>query len=132
MINMFAYALIAVLSINFFFASFSLQGVNRTVMSIPNTIFENATVTFDSRLGEDYVPYFDKTILNKSIKEYFYSNMEHYVKQYEIAMVLFNPETEMPCLNYCRGVRIGVKTKILDVFAYEKVMEYRIDSKDEI
>ncbi len=126
MINLLAYLLVSIMSINFFLGSVAYQGVNRTLMTLPISLIENAVVTFDEDLGDTNYPYFDETIINASIKEYFEANLYTYVSSYQYAIAYFDTNFLLPCTLRCQAVKISLSTNILGFRSYEKAINFSL------
>lgn len=131
MINLFTFALVVTLMINFFLGSISLQGVNRTLIMLPRALFESAVVTFDEEMGDDFYPYFEERYIYEVVEEYFRENLTQYVPSYRYGILFYQEDDLSICRNKCQTVKISLECKIMGIYNYQNAMTYSLLTKEE-
>jgi hypothetical protein len=125
MTNIFLAILLAVVSFNFFTVTYKLNGINRTLLFTPTSIFEVNVPLVD--FNENLDLYFDKEKLESDLTSYYDSNLIRYTSEYDISFYYLNIEDKSLCISdFCKAVEVTVNSEILFGFQYEKTMRFEI------
>lgn len=126
------YALMFALFISFGVGAMNYSSVNRTFLTMYKGVFEASVSSLDKN-AKDIKPYFNKNKLEEYVTKYLEDNLTKYVTSYQASIYYFNKSDDTLCTSqYCRAVRITLKTDINYFFHYEKAKNIYINSKDEI
>lgn len=125
MINIFIALMLAVLSFNFFTVTYKLNGINRTLLFTPTSLFEvNIPLINDS---DEFDLYFDKENLERDLTYYYDTQLKRYTSEYEVIYYYTNIDDEAMCTSeFCKAIEITLKAEILFEFLYEKTMKFEI------
>ena len=125
MSNVFIALIFAVVSFNFFTVSYKLNGINRTLLFTPTSLFEiNIPLINDN---DDFELYFDKTSLENDLTYYYDTHLSRYTSEYDINFHYINIEDESMCVSeFCKAVEVTISSEILFGFKYEKTMLFEI------
>lgn len=114
-----------IMSIQFFFVSYRLTGINRVMMNIPISIFESSIPLVQDR--DEPIMYFNKTTLNKELTSYFDKSLKKYVDDYTVVYFYYNSDTNHSCLtSYCDAIAVQVQTKVTPLMKYRKTVKFYI------
>lgn len=121
MIYMFLAAIFGMFSLQFFCLNFSIQGLNRAIISTPISYLIESIQEVDGdakflvdKTEENLLAYYDKTLTK-------------YVKDYDIEIYFYNTNDNSMCLtSYCDGLEIRVDATILLTYQYHRVMYYEL------
>ena len=124
MILIFLSALLMVYSAQLFTFSFSIQGINRAIVSTPIELMQH-TVSF----SDDGV-HFIKDKFELFVLTYYKNSLSRYVNDYSVDFYYYNLLDRSMCLSEdCSGVEITVECKLMLTQEYKRVMYYEIRGK---
>lgn len=125
MSNIFIALLLAVASFNFFTVSYKLNGINRTLLFTPISIFEINVPLINS--NEEFDLYFDKQSLEKDLTYYYDSHLIRYTGEYDIDYFYVNIDDGSMCTEtFCKAIEVTISSEILFGFKYKKAMRFEI------
>ena len=125
MINIFISAFIALFSFQAFTFNFQLSGIRKTVINIPITIFETSIKLPNENI--DYVPSFDKVILQDKLMVYFNDSLPKYCTSFDVKFYYYNTDDKLFCRDdFCDGVKVNVSALLLHSVSYQEKMFYEI------
>lgn len=125
MVNIFISLCIAIFSFQCFTLNYQLGGINKTMINMPKTLFENSIPIIQD--DNNFIPYFQKNILEKSVEEYLKISLHKYTNNYQISFYYYDAEDSFVCKSeYCSGVKVKLNCKIMYFFDYQKTMFYEI------
>ncbi len=125
MILIFLSALLMVYSAQLFTFSFSIQGINRAIVSTPIELMQH-TVSF----SDDGV-HFIKDKFELFVLTYYKNSLSRYVDEYTVDFYYYNLLDGSMCLSDdCSGVEITVECKLMLTQEYKRVMYYEIRGKN--
>ena len=115
---------IAVLSLQFFTATYQLNGINRTLYNIPIAMFEASIDMVSS--SEDPTLGFNDVKLRNYLTYYFDKSLTRYSNSYSFSIYYYNSLDESFCRINCTDVEITLKAKVMLTFDYQKVARFHI------
>lgn len=125
MVTMIISFLVVVLSFNFFIISYQINGVNRLVLGMPISLYENSINMFGilSAVG----PAFNKSELETNITSYFDYHMPRYTNEYELSFYYYKIEDHsLDMTTGPKAVEITVKAELAMFTHYQRTMYYEI------
>jgi len=126
-INILVTFLILFGSFQFFSFSYSVNGINRSVINTPIEYF-NVSVPL-SNDDEKINLYFDINKLEGLLNQY-YEILVKYSSSYEVSYYYYDTDDNSYCIDKnCTGVEVGVSCKINYIFSYSRTMFYEIGSR---
>ena len=121
MMIMFLAAIIAVFSVQFFYLSVTIQGLNRAVISTPIELFYQDAVPVGNRAMwtvDDIIEHLDS---------YYDKALSKYVKNYEVEYYFYDQYDHSMCVDeYCTAVEISVDADLILTYKYHRVMYYEL------
>lgn len=121
MSNVFIASILMIISTNFFFISYQLNGINKAVIGTPLSIFE-----LSIPLVEDSI-YFDKDILYTNLTSYYDDCLYKYVDNYSLQLQYYHSYLNSICVtNYCDSVVVNIKAEITLHYEYVRSMRFEI------
>ena len=124
MINIFLSVMMILSSICLFSITYRINGLNRTIMDAPISIFEYAIPVVTNL--EEIELVFDQNNLKKKYQEYLDTTIFKYVSSYELSYRFYFPETMASCRNNCKGVEITLDAPLLITYNFHRTMYYEI------
>lgn len=125
MVNVFISGLFTIFSLFIFIGSTRINEVNRLIMYMPKSIFENAVTYRDYQSIEDF--YFVKAKLESDVLEYFQTSISHRSIQYDVSFTYFNVDGVSYCVSdKCQGVKVTLSTRYFLDYEYQRSMSYQI------
>lgn len=115
---------IAILSLQFFTATYQLNGINRTLYNIPISIFEASIDLVSS--SEKPTLGFNGTKLQSYLTYYFDNSLSKYSNSYSFSIYYYNSADESFCRFDCTDVEITLKAKVMLTYNYQKVARFHI------
>ncbi len=126
-INILFSLLIIMLSFTFFSFGYSLNGINRSVINIPNEYFNVSIPLFKE--NEDINLYFQKEKLEGFLDKYF-TVLYKYTPSYDVKYYYYNLDDQSYCFSdECQGIEIEVNCKIISLFDYHRTMFFEIGAR---
>lgn len=108
-----------------FTCAMHIHSIDRIVLSTPKSIFESSVPLVSDE--ENFVPYFNKTMLEEKLTSYYESNIHEFIKTLAIEFYYFNPLDESICVEEnCQGVKVTVTIDFPFNLNYEKTLSYQI------
>ena len=127
MIAIFISLFTVILSFNFFMMSHQMNGINRLVLNVPLSLFENAINVYE--INERSGPYFNKRELEENLTYYFNYHMIKYVDSYSLRFYYYNIEDHSIDMSSTpKAVDVTLSTTVAMYTRYEKTMFYEIRS----
>ena len=121
MILMLVCPLIGLVSLQFFALNYSIQGLNRAIISAPIELMYKGVLY----LGE--VPLVIKEDFQDIMMSYYDSVIPRYSKEYEVDFYFYNVPDQSMCLYYaCKGVEITIDCKLITNYKFHRVMYYEM------
>ena len=121
MILLFLSAIMGIFSFQFFSLNFSIQGLNRAVISTPIELMYKVIVSY----GDE--PSFNKKEFEKIVNDYYDHILPRYTKKYDVSFYYYNLSDESMCLtSTCNGVEITVSSVINLTYHYSRTMHYEL------
>ena len=125
MILLFLSAILVVFCGMLFSLSFSIQGLNRAIISTPIELMYR-TVMYK---GEDLV--FNQREFEQDMLSYYNKSLARYVDTYDIDFYYYNIEDGSMCLTKtCNAVEISIECKLMMEYDYKRVMYYELRGKN--
>ena len=125
MINIGLALLVVVLSFQCFTITYRLNGINRTLLEIPLSIFEVAIPLVQE--DETVTLYFDKDYLINELTYYFDNKLPFYTDNYQTNYYFSNTGDSSMCLdNTCSAIEITLIADIIFFTQYHKTARYEI------
>lgn len=119
--------IVMVMAINCFTLTFRLNGINRTLLDTPISLFEVAVPTVQET--DEIVMYFDRDKLIDSLTYYYDSKLVEYVDEYTINYYFSNVGEEAICTtDYCDAVEVNISANVVFNVYYNKTMRFEIRS----
>lgn len=116
---------IAVLSFQFFTATYQLTGINRTLYNVPISIFESSIPLVQNTYSIQI--YYDKNTLEEKLTSYFDKSLSKYTSSYSLDFYYYSQEDESVCrTDYCNAIEITLKAKVLVAMTYQKSARFYI------
>ena len=116
---------IAVLSFQFFTATYQLTGINRTLYNVPISIFESSIPLTQN--VDTPVMYYNKETLESKLTSYFDKSLARYTTSYTLDFYYYVQEDESICrTDYCDAIEITLKAKVLVAMTYQKSARFYI------
>lgn len=127
MINVLISLMLAIFSFQAFTITYKLGGINKTIINTPKAIFEKSIPLVNDIEEKDFVPYFNKELLESNFKEYVAKNLDRYSDNYNLIFYYYDTFNGLLCRGEkCDGVRITFNTKIVGMFDYKRTIFYEI------
>ena len=121
MIMIFIAALIGVFSLQYFYINWTIQGLNRAVVSTPIEFFYQ-----DIESSEKIAKWFTDE-MEEHLNEYYDKALSKYVKDYEVGYYFYDQYDKSMCVErYCTAVEISVDAKVSLTYNYHRVMYYEL------
>ena len=125
MINIGIALLVMVMSFQCFTITYRLNGINRTLLEIPLSIFEIAGPLVQE--NNDIVVYFDKDFLVSELTYYFDNKLPFYSSDYQLNYYFSTTGESSMCLEkYCTAIEINLDAEIIFLTRYKKTVRYEI------
>lgn len=126
MVNIFISLFIAIYSFQAFSLTYQISGINKTFIYMPIAILENSIPLLQEN-NQKFDAYFDKQLLKINVDSYLKKDLKRYVKNYEVFYYYYDANNNLVCKSdYCDGVKITLKCKIMNLYDYKKSMFYEI------
>lgn len=117
--------MIMILSVQCFTVTYRINGINRTLLETPTSLFE-VSIPIVQDNGE-FVPYFDKEKLIKKLTYYYDSKLPEYTSDYQVSYYYTNVGSSSLCLlPRCDAIEITIRAKIIFLSEYNKTMRFEI------
>ena len=114
---------VAILMLSSF--SYTISGINRTILTTPYSLFEIAIPLTTQE--EEIVLFYDKEKLKLEYESYLNRELTKYTKNYSVEYYFYNTSNGGACDLYnCQGVEITVNAEVMFNMHYKRVMEYEI------
>ena len=114
-----------ILTVQFFFISYRLTGINRVMLNIPIQIFESSIPLVQER--DEPIIYFDRETLDAKLTSYFEKSISKYTEHYTIDYYYYSPDDGSACLNsYCTAIEITLEARITLTMNYQKSVHFYI------
>ena len=124
MIIVFLTAILISFTGQLYFLNYSIQGMNRAIISTPIELLFN-TVSY-----EDGGVKFSKTMFEEVTISYYDNILYRYCKQYDIDFYYYNINDGSMCLSdSCEAVEITVESKLMNTYDFHRVMFYELVRK---
>ena len=121
MILIFLSAILLAFSSQFFYLSYSIQGLDRAIIAAPIELFVRAVGANGSEMK------YEKSELEKSFLSYYGKTLKRYVKDYQVDFYYYNIEDESMCLtDECSAVEVSVNCKLINTYDYSRTMYYQL------
>ncbi len=125
MINIGIALLVMVMSFQCFTITYRLNGINRTLMEIPLSIFEVAVPL--AQENDEIVIYFDQEYLINELTYYFDNKLPFYTSNYDLNYYFSNTgETSMCIEGHCSAIEISLDAEVVFFTRYQKTARYEI------
>ena len=125
MINIGIALLVVILSFQCFTITYRLNGINRTLLEIPLSIFEVAIPLVQE--NEEMTLYYDKGFLINELTYYFDNKLPFYTDDYHLNYYFSNTGDSSMCLtNTCSAIEITLDAEIIFFSRYHKTARYEI------
>lgn len=125
MINIGIALLVMVMSFQCFTITYRLNGINRTLMEIPLSIFEVAVPL--AQENDEIVIYFDQEYLINELTYYFDNKLPFYTSNYDLNYYFSNTgETSMCIEGNCSAIEISLDAEVVFFTRYQKTARYEI------
>ena len=125
MINIGIALLVVILSFQCFTITYRLNGINRTLLEIPLSIFEVAIPLV--REDDETTLYYDKDYLINELTYYFDNKLPFYTDDYDVKYYFSNTGDSSMCLtNTCSAIEITLDDEIVFFSRYHKTARYEI------
>ena len=115
---------IAVLSLQFFTATYQINGINRVIYNIPISIFEASIYLVSS--SDEPTMVFEPRKVESYLTSYFDSAISKYSDSYSFSVYYYNSDDESYCRLFCTDVEVTLKAKVMLTFDYQKVARFHI------
>lgn len=126
MIICFVIIVAVLIMFSLFSVSINLISINRVIINTPKEIFESSIPLV---MDEEFVPFFDKELLNDKLTSYYDNTLSKYCKKYELNLYFYNPNDGSFCLSdRCRAVEVTIEAEIYYISHYERTIFYEIRS----
>ena len=114
-----------IMTVQFFFISYRLTGINRVMLNIPISIFESSIPLVQER--DEPIIYFDKEKLNTELTSYFEKSIKKYTDEYELDYYYYSQDDHSICTSeYCTAIEITIEAKITLTMNYQKTVHFYI------
>lgn len=125
MINIGIALMIMVMSVQCFTVTYRINGINRTLIETPTSLFE-VSIPIIQDDGE-YAAYYDKDKLKTSLTHYYDDKLKEYSSNYHIFYYYTNVGSTSICLlGKCDAIEITIRAKIIFLSEYSKTMRFEI------
>lgn len=115
----------AVLSFNFFMASYRIVGVNRVFLNIPISIFESS-IPLAQETDEPRI-YYDKEQIRSKLTSYLDNDIKKYCDSYALNIRYYVQDDNSYCINlYCDAVEVSLTAKVLFNYEYHRTAKFYI------
>ena len=114
-------AIIGLFAVQFFYLNFTIQGLNRAVISTPIELFYQ---DIESVSGHGK---FTVSEIEDHLNEYYQKSLGKYVKSYEIEYYFYEPSDHSMCIEkYCEAVEVTIDAPLILTYNYHRVMYYEL------
>ena len=114
-------AIIGIYSVQFFYLNFTIQGLNRAVISTPIELFyqDIKTVSGEGKFTTEQI--------REHLDDYYSKSLGKYVKNYEVDYYFYVISDHSMCVEqYCNAVEITVDADLILTYKYHRVMYYEL------
>ena len=117
--------MVMVMSVQCFTVTYRLNGINRTLLQTPISLFEVAIPLVQD--DGEFIAYFNKTELKNNLTYYYNTNLSKYVTNYRITYYFSKTGTTSYCAtSKCDAVEVRISTPIIFQTRYQKSMRFEI------
>ena len=121
MMIIFIAALMGVFSLQFFYLNWTIQGLNRSIISTPIELFYQDIIPSGGEAK------FTVKEIEEHLDEYYQKSLSKYVQEYEVNYYFYNKIDESICVeDYCDALEVSVDAKLLVTYNYHRVMYYEL------
>ncbi len=114
-------AMTGIISLQYFTLNYSIQGLNRAIISTPIEIMYKSVQIF----GE--APLFKKADFEMVVRSYYEEILPKYTKDYSVSFYYYNSsDGSMSLTDDCNGVEISINCKLNLTYNYYRVMFYEM------
>ena len=125
MINILLSVLFSIFSLQIFTINYKISAFSKTLFNIPISLFEASVPLKDYKEGDKL--FFNKSLLEVNINEYFSKSINGLCGEYIIRFVYFSTDDNLFCkTSKCDGVNITLIADILLGIKYKDTMSYHI------
>lgn len=119
--------IVMIMAINCFTLTYRLNGINRTLLDTPISLFEVAVPTVQEQ--DEIVMYFDRDQLVENLTYYYDSKLVDFVDDYTINYYFSNVGSDAVCTtDYCDAVEVNISANVVFSVRYNKTMRFEIRS----
>ena len=113
--------IIGLVSLQYFTLDYSIQGLNRVIISTPIEIMYKSVLIYG-----DY-PLFKKNEFEEIVLSYYSKSLTKYTSDYDISFYYYNFIDGSICLvDKCGGVEISINCRLNITYKYHRVMFYEM------
>lgn len=121
MILIFIAALIGMFSLQYFYINFTIQGLNRAVISTPIELF------YQDIDPSEKIAKWNVEEMETTLNSYYDKTLSKYVKNYEVNYYFYDQYDKSMCVErYCTAVEISVDADVSVTYKYHRVMYYEL------
>ena len=121
MILVFLSAFLLVFSAQLFAINFSIQGLDRAIISAPIELFLKGVTIEGSEVS------YNKTDLENTFNSYYQKVLPRYTKQYSVDYYYYNIDDGSMCItSNCEAVEITINCKLIVNYDYSRTMYYEL------
>ncbi len=116
--------LVMVMSVQCFSVTYRINGINRTLLETPISLFEVAIPLIQD---DEFIAYFDKDELTKNLTYYYDNKLPKYSSDYTINYYFSKTGETSYCLGkMCNAIEIRIRAKIIFLTNYDKSMRFEV------
>ena len=121
MMMMFMAVIIGIYAVQFFYLNFTIQGLNRAVISTPIELFYQ---DIEAVSGEGK---FSVSEIEEHLDEYYEKALGKYVKSYQVEYYFYEPSDHSMCVErYCEALEVTIDAPLILTYTYHRVMYYEL------
>lgn len=113
------------MSFQIFATSYRINGINRSFLNIPISIFESS-IPLVQDVAEPEI-YYDKALLESQLTSYFDKTIDKYCNDYSLSFYYYSQEDESICVNdKCTAIEITLKAEVILLINYQRSARFYI------